>query len=71
MILVSYKDIVIYYIGYITIKILAISKINTVNLLYLIIDKGYRYNEEDNGNKYLTLVSTDKNKDILKKYTEL
>ena len=28
------------------------------------------YIEESNGNQYLTLVSTDKNKDTLKKYTE-
>ena len=27
--------------------------------------------EEKTGNKYLTLVSTDKNKEILTKYTEL
>ena len=39
--------------------------------MYLIIDKSNGYIEESNGNKYLTLVSTDKNKGILKKYTEL
>ena len=27
--------------------------------------------EEKNGNKYLTFASTDKNKEVLKKYTEL
>ena len=42
-------------------------KINRVNPLYLIIDKVY----EKNGNKYLTLVSTYKNKELLSKYTEL
>ena len=46
-------------------------KINTVNPLYLIIDKADEYIEECSGNKYLTLVSTDKNKDTLKKYAEL
>ena len=29
------------------------------------------YIEEKNGNKYLTFVSTDKNKEVLKKYTQL
>ena len=35
-------------------------KINSVNPLYLIIDKVDGYIEEKNGNKYLTLVSTGK-----------
>ena len=39
--------------------------------MYLIINEINGYIKESNGNKYLTLVSTDKNKDILKKYTEL
>ena len=51
-------------------------KINSVNPLYLII---YKVNgciecksiEEKNGNKCLTLVSTNKNKEVLIKYTEL
>ena len=46
-------------------------KINSVNPLYLIIDKVDGCSEEKNGNKYLTLVSTDKNKEVLIKYTEL
>ena len=46
-------------------------KINSVNTLYFITDKVDGYIKESNGNKYLTLVSTDKNKDTLKKYTEL
>ena len=66
----SYKNIIIYYIGYITTKNLIYVKINSVNPLYFIIDTAGRYIEENNGNK-LTLVSTDTNKDILKKYTEL
>ena len=37
----------------------------------MIIDKVDEYIEEKNGNKYLTLVSTDKNKEVLKKYVEL
>ena len=39
--------------------------------MHFIIDKAVGYTEESNGNKYLTLVSADKNKDTLKKYTEL
>ena len=67
----SSKNIIIYYIAYITIKNLSYTKINSVIPFYFIIDKADRYIEESNGNKYLTLVFTDKNKDILKKYTEL
>ena len=66
-----YKNIIIYYIGYIAIKNIIYVKINTVNPLCLIIDKVDEYIEECSGNKYLTLVSTDKNKDTLKKYAEL
>ena len=61
----SYKNIIIYCIGYITIKNLSYVKIDSVNPLYLIIDKGDGNIEESNGNKYLTLAFTDKNKDIL------
>ena len=39
--------------------------------MYIIIDKIDGYIEESNGNKCLTRISTDKNKDILKKYAEL
>ena len=67
----SYKNIVIYYVGYITTKHLSYVKINSVNPLYFIIDKLDGYIEENNGNKHLTLVSPDKNKDTLKKYMEL
>ena len=45
--------------------------INSANPLYLIIDKVDGYIGEKNGNKYLTLVSTDKNREGLIKYTEL
>ena len=37
----------------------------------MIIDEVGEYVEEKNGNKYLILDSTDKNKEILKKYPEL
>ena len=46
-------------------------KINSVNPLYLIIGEVDGCIEEKNRNKYLTLVSTDKNKEVLIKYTEL
>ena len=68
----SYENIDIYYIGYITVKDSDYVKINSVNSLYLIINEVDGYFEEINGNKYLTLqVSTDKNKKVLTKYTEL
>ena len=68
----SYKNICIYYIGYITIKSNSdYENINSVNPLYLIIGEVDGYTEESNGNKYLTFVSTDKNKKVLKKYTKL
>ena len=44
-------------------------KSNSVNPLWLIIDKVDGYIEEINGNKYLILDSTDKNKEVLINYT--
>ena len=67
----SYKNIDIHYIGYITMKDFDYVKINSVNPLCIIIDKTVAYIAESNGNKYLTLVSTNKNKEILTKYAEL
>ena len=46
-------------------------EINSVNPLYLIINEVDGCIKEINGSKYLTLVSTDKNKKVLTKYTEL
>ena len=43
--------------------------INSVSPLYLIIDDVDGYIEENNGNKYLTFASTDKNQNLLEKYT--
>ena len=60
----SYKNIVIYYIGYMTFKDLRYVKINSVNLLYLIINKINGYFEEINGNKYLALVPINESKEI-------
>ena len=63
----SYKNIDIYYIGYITIKDLDCVNIYSINPLYFIIDKVGEYIEESNGNKYLVFASTDKNKELLTK----
>ena len=65
------KKILIYYIGYVTIKDLKSLKINSVNPLYLIFTKVNGYFEEINKNKYLTLVATNESKEIIKKYQEL
>ena len=66
----SYRNIDIYYIGYITMKDSEYVKINSVNPLYLIINEVDGYIKE-NGNTYLTLVFTHKNKEVLTKNTEL
>ena len=47
----SYKNILIYYDGYVTIKDLKYVKIYSVNPLYLIIDKVNGYFEEINESK--------------------
>ena len=68
----SYKDIDIYYIGYITIKKTGNCKnIYSVNPLYLIIGKVDGHIEEKNESKYLVFDSTDENREVLEKYTEL
>ena len=59
----SYKDILISWIGYVTIKDSEYVKINNVNPLYLIFNKVNGYFEEINGNKYLTLVPTNESKE--------
>ena len=68
----SFKNIDIYYIGNITIKkIDDCDNIHRVNPLYLIIGKVDGFIEEKNGSKYLVFDFTDKNKEVLAKYTEL
>ena len=65
----SYKNIDIYYIGYITIKkIDDYENIYSVNPLYLTITHASGYIEEKGVNKYLVFNSTDENKELLKKY---
>ena len=56
----SYKNIDIYYIRYITMKDSDSVKIDSVNPLYLIIDKVDGYIEESNGNKHLIHACTEK-----------
>ena len=68
----SYKNINIYYIGYITIqKIDDYESIYSVNPLYLCINHASGYIEEKNGNKYLIFDSVDENKEVLKKYADV
>ena len=67
----SDKNILIYYIAYVTIKNSKYEKINSVNPLYLIFNEVNGYFEEINGNKYLTLVPTNKSKKKKIKHEEL
>ena len=67
----SYKEIDIYYIGYVTFKeIVNCNNINSVNPLYLMIDEMIGHFEERNGNKYLVLDNIDENK-VSRKYKEV
>ena len=60
-----YKDIDIYYIGYITIKKFGdCENIHSVNPLYLVIHSATGYFKEKNGEKYLIL-------DLIEKYEEV
>ena len=64
----SYKNIDIYYIGYITIKkIDDYESIYNVNPLYQIVDEVDQHIKEKNGSRYLVFDSTDENKKVLKK----
>ena len=65
----SYKNIFIYYIGYVIVRNLCFIKINSVGPLNLI-DKINGYIEQTNKNKYLTVVLAYESKDILKKLTD-
>ena len=64
-----YKNILIYYIGYETIK--KDIKIYIAIPLYLIFGKVNEYFERIKGNKYLTLVPTNESKEKIKKYEKL
>ena len=68
----SYKNIDIYCIGYIkNKKIVDYENICSVNPLYLIIGDVDGHIEEQNGSKYLVFDSTNENRRVFKKYTEL
>ena len=65
----SYKNILIYHIGYFTIKEYA--KIYSVNPIYNIMRYVKGYFKEIHGNKYLMLAPTNESKEKSKKYEEL
>ena len=59
----------IYYIGYVTIKKIAnCNNINSVKLLYLMINEMNGHFEEKSGNKDLVLDDVGENKEVSKKY---
>ena len=65
----SFRDINIYYIGYVIKK--EEYEINSVNPLYLLIYKIDGFIEEKRGNKYLNIAFADNNGEVLKKYKEV
>ena len=54
----------IYYIGYVTKK--SEWNVNSVNPLYLMINRTDGFIEEENGDKYLNIADTDGNSEVLK-----
>ena len=67
----NYKQIDVYYIGYVTFKEFANSiNINSINPLFLMIDKMIGHFEEKIGNKYLVLDDVNENKEVSEKYEE-
>ena len=68
----SYKNIIIYNIGYIAIeKVDDCENIHSVNPLYLCIDRMSGYIEEKGVNKYLVFGSANENKELLKKCNDV
>ena len=68
----SYKDNDIFNIGYDTKKKIGnCMNINSVNPLYLGTTRVNGYIEEKDSNNYLVFDSTDENKELLKKYTDV
>ena len=66
-----YKNIDIYYIGYVTIKNKDHANIYYVNLLYFVIDETDGNIEEKNGDKYLILLLHIKRRSIDKIHTTI
>ena len=62
----TWKDLDIYYIGYVDKK--PDWNVNSVNTLYLIINRVYGYVSEKNGSKFLVI---DKGDSVLKKYDQV
>ena len=63
----DYKEIDTYYIDFVTVKKFAnCNNINSVNLVYLMIDEMTGHLEEKNENKYLVLDDVDESKDVPK-----
>ena len=61
----DYNEIDIYYISYVTVKKIAnCNNMNSVNPLYLMINKMVGHFKEKNGNKYLVLDDVDVNKEV-------
>ena len=68
----DYKDIDIYYIGYVTVKKIAnCNNVNSGNPLHLMINEMIGHCEGKNKNKYLVLEYVDENKEVSKKYEEV
>ena len=68
----DYKEIDIYYIGYVTVKNIAnCNNINSVNPLYLMINEMIGNFEEKNRNKCLVLHDVNENKKVSKKYEKV
>ena len=59
----------IYYIGYVTKK--PEYNVDSANPLYLMINSIDGFFEEKNGDKYLNINSSDKNSEVLRKYSEV
>ena len=67
----QYKNIGIYYTGYISGKDCDYVKINSINALYLIISEVDGYIKEKNGSKYLVFDSANENNEVLKNIMNL
>ena len=59
----------IYYIGYVDKK--PEWNVNSVNPLYLMIDRIDGFVKEKNGSKYLNISDTDRNNEVLTKYNQV
>ena len=62
-------DLGIYYIGYVTKK--PEWNVDSINPLYLVINRIDGFLEENDGDRYLSIVSADKNIELLKIYSEV